>query len=394
MSRLRRHLVPLLLMLPVIFICGKLLLTPVIGQFFGKTRNNYDSGWPWVFRNATYDTSTPGITKVTVEQFSIWLLLGDIAVLVAVILASWWILSELQRRSAGWRQFSLRGLLVLVTLVAIACGWWMSNSRQLNLEQRLERQLNEYSDAHESLGPFRDITAGREFCGPQWVRRFVSNEVCQKYFFRIAELWIVIRRDEAKSFTMRSTALEVIPQLAHLRSLKITLYDIENAGDSSQRFRIRNPAALQRIESIKLDLGAADDETVSALGNLHNLKSLEFVLCPISHKAIDELERCKNLEKLSIFRFSETSVSRFPVLSNLKELYVDGVTISPAAFDTLIQLKSLRRLTLPSKGFTDEMVRRLVQLRELEYLQLTVTGQLSSETVQLLKRHIAEVSVQ
>jgi hypothetical protein len=49
MPRLRRYLPPLLLLLPVIFICGKLLLTPVQGENNGPA-TNWQQGWPWVFQ--------------------------------------------------------------------------------------------------------------------------------------------------------------------------------------------------------------------------------------------------------------------------------------------------------------------------------------------------------
>jgi hypothetical protein len=66
MSRIRRYLVPALLLLPVIFVCGKLLLTPVKAAF-GPERlpKNYSGimgsgllgprevGWPWVYRKTT-----------------------------------------------------------------------------------------------------------------------------------------------------------------------------------------------------------------------------------------------------------------------------------------------------------------------------------------------------
>src|SRR5688572_13105548 len=102
MFRFLRYLPPVLIVLALLFVCGKLLLTPVddlAGSGFEET------GWPWV-----YSRGPMVVAGAAGGEFSIGPLLTDLAVSlavagVAIALLFWW-----HRRTLGRWQFSLRGI--------------------------------------------------------------------------------------------------------------------------------------------------------------------------------------------------------------------------------------------------------------------------------------------
>src|SRR5262245_5119831 len=118
MSQLRRYLLPLVILLPLILVCGKLLLTPVEDR---SNSNVQEVGWPWVYLKEP----TPKLAVVTGGEFSIGPLLADLAISlavigIAVVLLFWW-----HRRTLGRFQFSLRGSFVATLVAGLIAAWFM-----------------------------------------------------------------------------------------------------------------------------------------------------------------------------------------------------------------------------------------------------------------------------
>ena len=95
MSRIRRYLVPALLLLPVIFICGKLLLVPLRTSKSIKLQDNtilnigvpyaipdtQQTGWPWVYREQVDVAGLPPFDpEFEANYFSCCALMADVAV--------------------------------------------------------------------------------------------------------------------------------------------------------------------------------------------------------------------------------------------------------------------------------------------------------------------------
>ena len=139
MSRIRRYFVPALLLLPVIFICGKLLLTPVTTwrtvrlqeNSFGLNSgaliavpNVEQYGWPWVYREAIdMGGLRPIDPDVEAYSFSFLYLFADAAAALMIVAAAATILSWHHRRHGAWVRFSIRELLALIFVFAIVLGW-------------------------------------------------------------------------------------------------------------------------------------------------------------------------------------------------------------------------------------------------------------------------------
>jgi hypothetical protein len=262
MSRLRRHLVPLLLMLPVIFICGKLLLTPVnVVEIPGMTADwrstaltprpeakEYDRGWPWVFVHE-YKKLQPftsfASAEIQVREFLFGKLLANLALLIAMTIVAWHGISIMRRRSGGWLRFSLRGLIAFVTLVAIACGWWMHHERQFGHQVKTidELRLKGHIVGGES-----------DYFGPKWIRRFTSDEQL-RLFRRITELEVQIRRNYDNPNELPVKLLNDLAQFAHLRKLSIGMTSQDNLNEDQWRVTnqvVRRFAELPNLQMLHL----------------------------------------------------------------------------------------------------------------------------------------------
>ena len=150
MSRFRRYLVPVLLLAAGIFICGKLLLTPVqrvVSEWewyqidFSTSGPGfvYHFGWPWVFA----ESNEPSLLRMQYAEYSTFsgkILAVDVLVLLAGLAAAGFVAARHYRRRGAWFRISLRELLVTVTLVAVIAGWWMYHRRLQEREEVLFRR--------------------------------------------------------------------------------------------------------------------------------------------------------------------------------------------------------------------------------------------------------------
>ena len=87
MAHLRRYFVPALLLLSGIFVCGKLLLTPVTMQTCVVAPLAEERGWPWVFvqRCSLKQCVESTIYETNFQKFS-WLpFVADLVILLAAL---------------------------------------------------------------------------------------------------------------------------------------------------------------------------------------------------------------------------------------------------------------------------------------------------------------------
>src|SRR5688572_20484891 len=161
------YLVPAVIIVLMVLLCGKLLLTRVtlhegLGSEF-TAFDEFERGWPWAFERTreSYDRSRPAVRQADLLSFSRARIAADVAVLVAGCGAVTALLIWLWLRTGGGRQFSLRGLLLLTAAVAAGLGWWTYERAQWQREERLMAELPEQGvDCRPTA-----------YCGPEWLRR-------------------------------------------------------------------------------------------------------------------------------------------------------------------------------------------------------------------------------
>ena len=148
MSRFRDYFIVCLLLVPLLALCGKVLLTPflrpldepaAVRKFYipdGGGPPMAVRGWPWIFlKTVTYGWPPP-TARMEIIYISWLYLLADLAVLSVVVIGAAAVLVWHRRRRGAWLRFSLRELLVVTATVAAPLGWWMCHQFQWRREQQ------------------------------------------------------------------------------------------------------------------------------------------------------------------------------------------------------------------------------------------------------------------
>jgi uncharacterized protein len=293
MSRFRRYLPPLVILLPLIFICGKLLLTSVDDR---TSTFHQEVGWPWVYSRAPMAAGAGG------GEFSIVLLLVDFAISVAVVgvavaLLYWW-----HRRTLGRWQFSLRGLFVATLVVGLIAAWFMQTVEPGRREQRYIKQWDASGIA---LKDFADRT-------PEWARRLLPKEM-QKIFLRGTALDDSLFKGSNHTATIEE-ALLALTDMPEMRQIVLSC--------CSEPMVIRNPKALRHIEAVEC---WADDDTLQALVNMPNVRSLK-IYGAITDRGFAVIKNCPQLDTLRLIsnQITDEGIRAVLELPKLQTLYIYG----------------------------------------------------------------------
>jgi len=378
---LRRYLVPGLLLLLLIFVCGKLLLTPVTGTAKEYSPKEYERGWPWVFLR-THEWPPPTPTEVLF--WNQWLIAADVAVLTTLAVASATLL-EWRRRRRGGLRFSLRELLTATALVGIGLGW-------------LKYRATGYEREHEVYsGGWHNVE--QDYCGPEWLRRLWPGDV--DIFFRAVTLemdpdWT---EDEARAI------FAGLPRMPYVR--RLTYCTIDTSADFGQkarplisRFTVPDPAVMANIEEIGWGCFRgtggeqhviADDGTLEVLAQLPALRGLELTSPTITNRGIGFICKCKSLRSLALWdtQIDDDGVALLAGLSELRVLDLhSNDKITDSAIESILRLRGLEELDLDvCPRITDRGFGRLIEHPSLKTLCIRTTGeQCSPETHELLKR--------
>ena len=380
MSQLRRYLVPVLLLLPVIFLCGKLLLTPVEGRglaWIGGNQAN-ETGWPWVFKRVYYNY----VARKQITAVSWFVLLADVAVMVAAVATAAVSLARRYRRRVHWFQFSLRGLLALIAVFAMAFAWLISHYRLYKVEEQLSHTKNDHDEG--------------EYVGPEWLKRLWPSDVDDLSLFNhFTSLRYIANATDDPS------TVEYVKQLqTTCRSMPYLIY--LNVQPCPTELACGDPTAFCGIESFCTASNKNIDDILGQLSKWRRLHSVEITddkgLGSLSDRGMAQLSRCNGMECLLLLysgcKISDAGVAHLIGLRQLRWLDLRSAPITDAAMESLMQMPSLETVGLSHcANLSDRGVRRLVELPRLTSLQLPGPPQISEDTIQLLKSRIENVTL-
>jgi hypothetical protein len=378
MSRLRRYLIPTLLLLPLIFVCGKLLLTPVWRQAtiieqdlaHSSFSDMWESGWPLVFLQLSTWTSD----TVTVYHISYWSLLADVAILLAAIVTFGWVIHWHHRRRGAWLRVSLAELMVLVAAFGVATGWWTREYFRWHRQQH----------AIAELATKPGLSTDTNYCGPQWLRRLWSEDdltIFQRPTF------VVVASSAPDDSIGALPAL--VRDLPDVRSLYVQ-GDWKGGVPVNSHFRLTEPAAFRNIEEVCFSRVNVDDAALADLPALPRLRVLEVygdLTAGSPDRGLGHVGKCDALEELRIAdrTITDDELAQLARLTRLRFLSVSTTQLTDTAIDTLIKLKSLEHLSFSdSSNVTEPAVYRLLlQLPSIRTFGTAVV--LGPQTIQLLR---------
>jgi hypothetical protein len=319
MSRIRRYLVPALLLLPVIFICGKVLLTPVqhpVIFYVGPYDYDFESGWPWSFMQcqANWNSNLPVIQPGVCVYFSGWWLAIDIVIVIFVVALAGFLLWRWGARRMSPR-YSLRFLLMLTVVAALGCAWWRGQIDAYRHEQELVKSL-----------PAEQINCRTACSAPCWLQKLWPTRM-PDFFDRVVSIACVrinsLRPDPLQCGPLLQNTL---PQFPYLRMAVL---------DGDVVAQLGNVSEFPTIEKAEFHLAGRVNHAVH-LRQFPRLKEVAIDFTPdfaVNQQILRELAKLSELKTLNIRSGEITDagmemLARFPVLESLSMNWDEKITDS------------------------------------------------------------------
>jgi hypothetical protein len=202
-----------------------------------------------------------------------------------------------------WFQFSLRTLLLFVTLSAIPCSWLAVKLREVKREEAAAAAL-------EKAGV--TVKWDESAPGPAWLR-----SVLGEHFFRHAiRVWL-------GGNAVTDSKLEQLDAMNHLQGL--ALYG-----------QYVNDASLEHLQG------------------LHELKELDISETQVTDAGLAMIAGLKQLQVLEIghTKVTDAGLEKLAALNKLQTLGLNGANVTDAGLEHLQWMKQLRELDLDSTQVT------------------------------------------
>jgi internalin A len=304
----------------------------------------------------------------------------------------------------SWRpRFSLRTLVIFMTLVAIVSGW----ISQSVLRQR--RAVAELTKLGADVLYEHRVDPQSTYSYPQWLRDglgvdFFAEATEVRFGFTygwadpelqngMSKARVMFSQQSQRQINRRGLPVQVAPTpqaieadaMANLRGLphlrRLTLVASLNSqapgpitGFASDHF-VLDAKSLQILRNSptleELDLSAmpASDELLAGLRGFQKLKRLRLGSTEFTEQGARDLGSLSALEELT-FKAPGPLPDNLPVLSNLRELHIPGGTIVTQTARCFQRFPKLQTIECGGINVDDEGIRYLAPLHELRELNL------------------------
>ena len=209
-----------------------------------------------------------------------------------------------QSTKRRWFQFSLRTLLVLVTMGCLAGGWWINRAFQ----QR------------EAVLRFYELTANRpDSHGDSLVTMGYRHQGKDQYYKPIIPNWLHWLRD-------------MIGEECFGEVTGVQILDTPATNDD-----LKHLAVLPGVERIWLARTNVTDEGIPRLLVCRKLKFIGLDDLPITDSGIAQLTALQDLESLSLSgtKITDAGLAHLARLPRLKELWLRNTAITDEGYQKL-----------------------------------------------------------
>jgi Leucine-rich repeat (LRR) protein len=287
-----------------------------------------------------------------------------------------------------WRfQFSLRSLLIFVSVCGALSGWIGTMLKRVHDQRAVVKKIQNlggevYYDYQKTEGRW-GIQTKNEPPGPRWLRWMLGDD-----FFANAEyvffnsLQIVLKEEDLAllrdlpnikdiavfSPGITDQGLEILGSLPNLEGLNLS--DAKSITGEGLG-RLEN---AQKLKSLTLYGVAVNDSTVAHIDKLANLQSLQLVKTSVTDDGLASIARLSHLKYLDIFlngSLTYKSLNSIGQLQSLESLCIIGNSAFDRDFDRLKALHKLKTLKINSCSFHDEDMEILSEFKELTVLHLS-----------------------
>ena len=253
-----------------------------------------------------------------------------------------------------WYQFSLRTLLIAVTLFAILCSWFAVRLRANQQKAALEKLDIRFAFYDYQIDPISP-KGPHEPAIPTWLLNWLGKD----FFYDI--VIIRIRRCEVAD-------LENLKRLPKIRELILCESELSDKGLSLIKY-------CAQLQTLDISSTKISDEGLASLKNLPKLTEVMLSYDDITDHGLVNLQECMQIEKLELqgTKISDAGLQHLSKLTHLKKLGLGKNSITDAGLVHLDNLDQLECLSLDSTDITDSGFEFLKQLKNLKTLVLSNT---------------------
>ncbi len=300
-----------------------------------------------------------------------------------------------------WKTISLRGLLLVVLLIALWLGWVVTKARQQRASVAALQKFGGFVhyDWEFVNGPFKvpqgnslwmpswgKFTPGRKPWAPDWLRRAIGDE----YFQSISHvsLYVDIQKQMASATwvnigsaddALRKLATQTTVRTLQLGGQQVTDENLAYVGQMtsleelsiSWGFHLTDKgfahlSGLKRLRMLEVDHSKMTDASLELIGKLTNLEELRLGGTGLSDRGLGYLAQLTHLKELSFYegatRFTDSSVDSLRNMRELERLVLNGANVSDEAIAKLRELKNLKSIYI---GLSKDQGDRKKRLQEL-----------------------------
>jgi hypothetical protein len=300
-----------------------------------------------------------------------------------------------------WFQYSLRALLIFVTIVAIFMSWLAVKLQQAREQRAIADEITKlggeaFYDYQYDLDAYYGNKRG-EPSGPLWLRNLFNDDlfnnlagvamlehpISDGQLQRLANLHYLKSMMLWKAENITDAGMEHLKSLTKLECFSLNNSKVTDAGVKFiQRFTklkrlcfcnqleitdaglqyIKNLKELKYLELSNMNITDSGLETIQAL---NELEELHISVGPYSAKITDSgLKQLKPLEKLrylSLFKLDITGVglAHIKTLPNLQYLELNNININDTDIEQLKDMRQLKTLKLNKTKVTEDGVNLL-----------------------------------
>lgn len=263
------------------------------------------------------------------------------------------------RPKRRWFQYSLRTLLLLMTLFAVWMGWYVHRARVQKQSVAAIRQYGGWVryDFQFPTGrySYKDFDAKARSPVPRWLLGRLGVD----FFHNVVQVNLNYTNDGGGRQENHNPSDEALQYLTGFPNLRVLLLSDTQASDASMRYLAR----LKRLERLMMwDASEVSDAGVMHLSDLKNLKYIHLTKSQITDSSLKVFADMPQLEGLCLqFNyFTDEGMRHVSQSPRLEELWVCG--------------RDLRRNPITNVGLA--RLEKLEKLKELgvQYTQVTAEG--------------------
>ena len=261
-----------------------------------------------------------------------------------------------------WHQYSLRTLMICVTLFAIACSWFAVKMQQAKRQREAVEAIRKTKNGYVVYDdPSRQTLFQNQQPSSQG---WLSNLLGEDFLYNVI-------RANCEDVDLGTLHLEYLPNLQRLV--------IDNSQGQDGGLEILEK--LPQLQSLHISGGKnITDASLVYFKGLTQLKELDLLDTKITDAGLERLKPLPQLEALNIgnAKITDAGLIQIRGMKHLKRLDLFGTKISDAGLAHLKDLNHLQFLNLLNTKITGEglyYLKGLTNLRDLKfYTPTTISG--------------------